>query len=442
MPKPSLLTELLTARTIQGLDGDDERFAKIERAAETVAARLRDEPPFLIRAVLAGLDPDISGEDPAILYAETALVAEWKSMASVFADKPIGWLRFILLSACERVATGNAAVILWLTAADTLPWVKLGKEEPILRRALTAFALESEKTALSEVKMPSAKTARAVEISAPSAPSEAPLGKVNRNTMLAAVAATACTKMPGQNLTNPNPNTPNQGQPWAQNFATRMAPLLADLLDAQALQLTNRQLKTAQALHANQEALVETLGGALTTQRRWVQKALRSASTRKKVEETRLNALWWAEALYSPTLRCSYRELPSSIAAIIMAVDLLEAVTLPTSASVGYLLAETVNRLVGGGVYDGPRKLSATLSDLREQRGCLPDKWIEGLTPPPSNGRLSMRDVVWVGLNGGGEASEAMRCAGIDDQAEMSLPALAHAVFRQEQAVRLAKADQ
>jgi hypothetical protein len=145
----NLLTKLLNAGLIEKLDGDDGRFSKIEQAAITIAQELSKQPPQLIRAILAGLDPDIDEDDPIIVRAEQALVAEWKAVRSVFPDRPINILRAILLDACNQVAKEeNYAAILWLMAADTLPLLRLGREEAIVRQMLESWFKCAEEKAL------------------------------------------------------------------------------------------------------------------------------------------------------------------------------------------------------------------------------------------------------------------------------------------------------
>lgn len=437
---PGLLTDLLSANTIQGLDGNDERFAKMERAAGNVAAKLRDRPPLLIRAVLAGLDPDIPPEDPAIVLAEEALLAEWKSMASVFPDKPIGWLRFILLGACEQVAKGRNAAIVWLTAADTLPWTRLGREEGAVRRALTAFAEEAERVALDQERVPTPQQPKDVSVAALTAPTAVAPKKVGREALLGRVAAAAGpNNRQGQGLPNPNPHWSNSAQHWSFDFTDRMRDLLADEFDALATDVAQKQSAASEQLHASQKALAETFQSALTNQRRWVHEALKSSSARQRVEQLRLDALWWAEAMYSTPLRRSYRELPPALAAAVMAIDLIDVVTTPTPASVGYLLAETVARLPDAG-HSGRCNVVDILDSLRETRSEVPADWRGAPSAPPSEGRLSIRDLVVLALGDREWSSTtALARAGLPADAEIALPDLARAVFRQEQAVRLAE---
>ena len=143
-----LLKELNKVGLIERLDGDDDRFTKIEKAATNVAKSLKEDPPKLIRAILAGLDPEIPADDPAISLAENALIELWTSMRSIHTDPPIQLYRYILLDACNQCAEKTNAVILWGTAADTLPTVKLGKEESVIRGIISEWARKAEEHTL------------------------------------------------------------------------------------------------------------------------------------------------------------------------------------------------------------------------------------------------------------------------------------------------------
>ncbi|SMF94382.1 hypothetical protein SAMN02949497_1695 [Methylomagnum ishizawai] len=154
-------------------------------------------------------------------------------------------------------------------------------------------------------------------------------------------------------------------------------------------------------------------------------------------EQTRLNSLWWSEALYSPSLRCGYREIPPELAATIMAFDLLAEVSKPTPASVAHLLAETVNRLPGAG-FDRKQGFRDWLLEICKTRDQFPQAVLKDLIPPPDEGRLSLRDAVVLALGKNPDVDAALRRTGISDDAELSLPVFSRALFRQEQAVRLA----
>jgi hypothetical protein len=428
-----LLTDLLQAGLIENLGGDDERFAKIERAAVALGKAFCANPPLLIRAILAGLDPDIPPDDPAIAQAEQALVEEWKSVRSVFPDTPVGLLRAILLEACALAASeGNNAAILWLTAADSLVLSQLGREELVVRKKLEELA-SSMGNNLLKISVASLNSTEASSIEIPELDSLSipEPRKVDRKNLKNLVAAATGPNYRGNGIQNSNGHWANGNQHWAWEFTDRMHALLADEMDELASDMAELQTKFSDKVETFQSGLFKSASDLIALQQCAVQQTL-------KAEQTRLNALWWSEALYSPSFCKSYRELPTHLAAAIMAVDLLAEVSKPTPASVGYLLAEAVNRLPEAG-FERKFPLLALFQSLQDSRGYLPKDWLLTLLPPPEQGRLSLRDAAWLTLSGqAGDLTELLRRTGASADAEMSLPAFAHAFFRQEQAVQLA----
>lgn len=441
-----LLTDLLAAGLIEKLDGDDERFAKMERAAKVVSQELVADRPGLIRTILAGLDPDVPANDPAIVRAERALAAEWKSVSTVYTSPPIGLYRAILLEACDQAADeNNNAAILWLTAADTLPLLRLGKEEPAVHRMLENLAARAEEAALVVPSEPIRATEGAprFEIKTPAAVAAPTPRTVDRQALLLRVAATAGSHYrDNRNIPGANEYWPNNGHYWSYDFADRMHAVLADELDALANEIAKQPALLTQQLQAFQTSLLNALNKELPVQQRWVEDALKASEAHRQADKLRLEALWWSEAVYSNSLRCSYRDLPAPLAAVVMAIDLLERVTTPTPASVSYLLAEAVHRLPSA-EFDLKSRLPDLLGALRETRSRLPKGWTAKLRPPPTEGRLSLRDLIILALgNQEWNVEAAMHRARLTEDIALSLPVLARALFRQEQAVQLAGNDQ
>jgi len=433
----NLLTELLNAGLIEKLEGDDGRFSKIEQAAKTIAQELHEHPPQLIRAILAGLDPDIDEDDPTIVRAEQALVAEWKAVRSVFPDRPINILRAILLDACNQVAEEeNYAAILWLTAADTLPLLRLGREETIVRRMLeTWFKCAEEKALVGHaLTADQADQTFGVDLKFPKTTAlESP--KVDRATLLTKIAgAVGPNDKQNQPISNANPHWSNQQQHWSWEFSPRMQKLLADELDTLADKFHKSQLVEIKEVQTYMTQLTKAVNESLVTQQRKVQEIIQA-------EQIRLNSLWWSEALYSSSLRCSYRELDPAIATVVMAVDLLNEVSQPTTASVGYLFAEAVNRLPDAS-FSKKLTLQILLETLGHVRDRLDSEWLKTLDAPPETGRLSFRDGVALVLSHKAQdVLSTLKRMGANGEYEMSLPQFAHAFFRQEQAVQLAEAS-
>jgi hypothetical protein len=217
-----LLTQLLNAGLIDKLDGNDERFTKMEKAAEAVAQQLREQPPLLIRAILAGLDPDIPADDPLLVQAEQALINEWKSMRSVHTDRPVNLLRAILLAACNlAVEDGDNAAIIWLTASDTLPMLSLDKEEAVVRQMLEAWDKRSEANATFNLDSSAKETKEALlnELELPEI-EETEQPKVNRPALLLKIEmAVGPHNSQGQAGNDPNPYWPQNNGNWSHQFA-------------------------------------------------------------------------------------------------------------------------------------------------------------------------------------------------------------------------------
>jgi len=433
-----VLTELLNAGLLDRLDGDDARFAKLERAAHAIADHLHAHPRELVQAVLAGLDPDIAPGNPSIQLAKRMLQAEWKSVTSVYPSEPVELLRAILLAACSELAEKHPrdASILWLTAADTLPLRRLGKEETVVRRLLIVASKRTEEAA-GMATVASSDDAHAPDVEELASPEidtenlhEHQVDRTILHDLVAAAAGPNDRK--GRALKKPNPHSPhNQPTEWSYEFTDRMSALIADTTDEAVAAVHASIVKIAEW----QKLLDATVTAQSDQQQERVKSAIAAMSASRGHDQVRLDALWWSEALYSDVLQCSYRELDPALAAVLMALELEKIVPSPPPASVGYLLAETVHRLPDAS-FDRKEPLSGVLATLARARDRLPSDWVAPLCEVPGEGSVSVRDVVMLTLSGQDPAVSLKRAGIMADQG-CTLPHLAHAVFRQQHAVRL-----
>lgn len=437
-----LLKSLNKAGLIEKLDGNDERFAKIESAAKNVAEMLKESPQLMIRAVLAGLDPDITSDDPAIMIAADALADVWTSVRSVHTDPPIFIYRSILLDACNQVADGSYAIVLSYTATDTLPLVRLGREEAVVRGMLAEWAKMSESVSLVVPQVTETKRAPATKKIEPLSFNAATASKVNRETLLNAVAATVFPNYKGQAVNNPNPYQPHSHpSQWAGEYSDRMMALLADQIDSVKSAIIQSQNGLIKQLEQHETHQLEAVKELLSSQRSWLQEVVKQSEEFKKAEHLRLNTLWWCEAQYSSSLTCSYRELSPVLAGAVMPFDLLSEVQTPTPASVTYALSEAVAKLPEA-AFGKEYKLPELLNIMQGKCADLPVAWAKALVSPPKEGRLSIRDMVVAVLQGEKETKKLLQRANLGPDSSISLPRLAQAIYRQEQAVRLAGARQ
>ena len=105
---------------------------------------------------------------------------------------------------------------------------------------------------------------------------------------------------------------------------------------------------------------------------------MRSFSSATAGLQRRTNLLWWKEALFSPSTRTSYRDMPNPVAATLMAFDMHRLVPTLSPASVTAFLRETVTALPVDTEQKAPiRELvekacgADALADLRTAAGHL-----------------------------------------------------------------------
>jgi hypothetical protein len=426
----NLLSEFLAVGLL-GRINDDVVLDKIDRSVKKLIENLCAQPNELMRAMLAGLAPDIPVTDPSIEKAKQALLAEWRTMLSAYPDEPIGLYRAALLEACNQCAEGMNAVVLWLVAADSVGLSRLGKEETVVREFLQDLGRKAEEFSVNFLPNTMDSSRDDVDLIADFLFEHGQVEKTDRKTLLMTVAAAFGPNYRGEKIINSNSNWQSQpsshygGGPieeWNYQCADKMSALLADEID-----------HLAEKIQQGQEAFAEQMHSFLQTQRQAIQAAITDHEGHRRTEQLRLDALWWSEALYSPTLGQSYRELKPEVAALVMAQDLLQVVSLPAPASVAHLLAETVQRLPSAG-YEIKKPIREWLELLRQ---CTGKPALE-FAAVPKNGRLSLRDVfAWAVSDQTWDTTQALQQAGIEAAHEISLPALARALFRQEQACRL-----
>ncbi len=422
---PRLLVHLLEAGLIEKLDGNDDRFAKMMAASDALSTRLAETPSALIGATLAGLDPNAPASDPMMAAAKAALVQQWPTMATVYPDPPVNTLRALLLDACHDIGTKRPRLgaIVWLSAVDRLRLMGLGPREVVpIRDALMALGTVCETEAMSGSAGLELGQLPALRLGIPKGKRSSASTTVKRAALKKDIEA-ATAQVPYIDG--------HQRRGNADAYAEQMAQAIAKSVDRALAELG--ESSSAAALETALAPVIDGLKKTLDTQRQWLRDSLKSMDQRIRVGDTRLNALWWAETLYSPALKRSYHALPPETAAVAMALDLAAMVDTPAPASVGYLLAEKVAGLRTD--TDESRSIGNVLDALRTERQVLPAEWISPLTVS-SEGRLSVRDLVILALRG----EDGYARSGLPEDAALTLPDLAHAVFRQAQAQRLAEA--
>lgn len=444
----TILTELLAARRIKKLDGDEDRFAKIEQAAKNLSEKFKESPSFIVQAVITGLCDMPDDDDPIISIATDQLTDAWKSVRTAYTDIPKPLLQSIILDACSRLIDikdcGYLTEAIWLTAIDTVPLCRMdkkvfdvvhgalnlafdvayksnlapnnGKKSTINKNADVVKKLQKVKYEATPVKQTITYDALRMQIMAASGPQ----WQNSQNQQL--------------DVSDPNRHWPNGGQAWSIEFAPRMAKTLFDLYNDIYANLSQRQTGV-------DEALSEAFSAFSTTYSDSLKSLSQTYGLKLKQTSAASDIIWWLESLYSQSMIKSYREMKPIMAAILMPLDLLDITYLPAPLSVGYVLMEAVNKIPNAHFGDGCA-WEDFFKNIRKNKDSIPDSILNEMAAPQQSGCLSIRDAIVSALTlttSDYNAQTICKRAQIDIKEKIDLPSIAHILFKQEQAVRLVR---
>lgn len=378
-----LLRELLDLGLVDVGD-NDAWYDFLEKASEKLAQHFRKNPAKAIPAILVALDDDAGQDEPSFQHAEDVLREDWKGLRSRFKERPRPLLRILLFDALKRAAdqSPRLASTLWLSTSYLYPHLRHGRENAPFTRELTAYAeqLEQEVRQLGgedhTIKSPNLSPAKLP-------PSLKVDGKVIKDNDFIALLFAAVGPQDPQNQysgiqfanshwlntnnssgTGPNPHWTNGHQSWCWAFAPRMNEILTSAINTGSQRLADQVTQFATQLSISLQHTLDQQAKQLTSS---ADQLLQQSNERGEVARLKTDVLWWLEALYSPSLRTSYRNLPPSMAVVAMSHDLFDIVDacLPTPASVAHVLGEAVNRLNETG-YDRRYSLLDTLAKVQE----------------------------------------------------------------------------
>lgn len=423
----SLLQQLLDGRHFS-LDGDDAQFERLFKASTALKDALTARPGDIIPAVLLALDPEAPDDDPLFDASEKALKVEWKTLRNHYKERPRTILQAILLDACDQAALARPkfAAIAWLTAADAVAMLPPTALHEVLRTRWIALGGITEKLALGAGPAPTAEVARAPAVAAvkrPASKSTPHAPEHYGQPLLAAMGPFANVQDQNSWMVHQHPHQ------WAMEFSKRLSALLVKV---EEVGIDLAEAKVAEVVASIQGQV----DGSLQAMDRYLRASVASQAARVESMRVQQDALWWSQALYSPSLRRSYRELAPEVAAFVMPLDLDRQVKALAPASVVHLLGETVARLPNAGFAEVDRRLLGAIVDALARHGADARAVVGTGRPPP--GRASLLAFLERVVHG--EKVEALLRAdtGIAPEHTLSLPALAMGLFRAAQARALA----
>jgi hypothetical protein len=314
-------------------DTTDERLGHYQAAAGDLAKRFSEAPAEAVSASRVAIDPKCPASDPWFAAVEEAVKAHWKTFLAKHHDAPRQICRGILLEALREAVEKDdlLSAAIWNSASNLLAHMGTGPEQAITREFISRLGDRCEAYSSSIWRIGDNSPGKQPQFDFPVTPIEA--AKVDQTTLEQGMSdAAGPHNSQSQAFGNPNPHWSNAAPHWSYHFAPRAAKSIATEVD-----------KALTAISPAINGLTKQLGPALNAHANALA-ALVTASIQQIQGFTTL--LWWKQALYSPTLRRSYRDMDPGPLAVAMPFDLAEVSGAPVPQSVEYFLRETMLAVV------------------------------------------------------------------------------------------------
>ena len=414
--------------------GDDAKLDKLKQAAADLAGILKKTPSKALSYSLIAFDPEAPEDDPVMREALASLESRWTTYRNTFAATPVAVIRALLLDALVEAAADDdrVGVCFIASARNALPLLAVDNERDIWIGIVEQVERRIDARAEAEWATPDSISVQTMryEVPALKAPTvtvgEAPASALQAG-MLAAAGPSYNHPQQGGVATNGNPNFPQGQAAWVYEFGRRSSAAIAKAIDAAVAEIEVSQPDLAQPFGK----LAEAVSG-------YVDDTLKAVSAATAGLQRRTNLLWWREALFSPAAGKSYRELPPSVAAALMALDLFKTVPLFSPASVSAFLAETVMRLPGA--TDGTKRAVRDLvAEAQDHDGLTALRGAAAQIAAAPEGRGPLLALIGHPAHAGARsAAEFERLTGIPADSELTPVAWAGWLFRELQAAKAA----
>lgn len=427
--------------TIQGflnkglidVGGDDTKLEKLSQAAKDLAGALKKNPSKALSYSLIAFDPKAPEDDPVVQEALTALQNRWTTYRNTFAATPIAVIRAVLLDALVDAAAEDdrVGVCLAASARNALPLLPVDNERDIWISIVEQVERRVDARAEEEWATPDTISVQPMKYELPILSTPAvTIDKASKSDlqtgMLAAAGPTYQQPQQGNVATNGNPHWPhNSPQPWVYEFGTRSGTAIAAAINA-----------AMSEIKVSQPDLAEPFSKLATSVSGYVDDTLKAVSAATAGLQRRTSLLWWREALYSPSAGRSYRELPNSVSAALMALDLFDTLPLFSPASVSAFLGETVLRLKGT-ANGSKRPVRDLVAEAQDHDGLSLLRATAAKLAAPPNGRGPLLALIGHSTHAKArDADEFERLTGVPASSELDAVAWAGWLFRELQASR------
>ena len=108
----------------------NEEFTFLSKAAADVEKRIGGKKNRIIQAALVAFDPQAIPAEPLVSEVQEIITSKWKAFPSKCYDRPVPYVRAVLLAALQKLAAQpELAGIIWLTASNYLPYADGAERE-------------------------------------------------------------------------------------------------------------------------------------------------------------------------------------------------------------------------------------------------------------------------------------------------------------------------
>lgn len=371
-----ILQRFLTTKLFD-VAGDDARLNRLRETADDLAAVLKTAPNRAAAFTMVAIDAEVPADEPILLEVAALLEKRWNSYAGAFAGGMLSVVsRAIILDALSRCATNDGvAIAVTATARTFLPLIGSQADRGLWIDLIDDADGRLEDRARREWALPSSATAKPLVLEMPKVEPIAN-GGIKREWFVERLYAAVGPQNPEGAATKGNTVWSNSGQAWSNEFVPIAAKMLDEAID---------HVVRAMADKVNSQAAAAAGSEAIST---YVSGVFDNISQTSVGLERRTALLWWKEALYSPSLKQSYRNLDPAVVAGLMAVDaveitgpfsprmmeafLQEAVRSCTPSATSQVKAASLFAEIANGNSPGAELLRDALSTVKSETGRSP----------------------------------------------------------------------
>lgn len=337
------------------VEGDDERFSNLEKAASSLGEMIKSDKLAIARHTLLLLGPTVASDDELLDGVETLIKENgWKTLRSIYTTRSLPLIRAVVLDALSEVIYNDeskAANLVWLTGCDLLRFIDDERQRDLLlnffyeaREIVEKMAIEEWKVSSQPSKQPSPK----IELPKKLSLSNTSIDVASLTHAFAAAAGPSLENQKPAGVELWNDQSPivlngNQRAIWQPQWSWQFAKIAGKEV---AKVLNSASSKQSEELSKAIQNLQEVMETVVSQNQELFRKAASSQQQAAQNSERRTQLLWWKEALFSPTFRIGYREMPEFQACLALAKDLSDLVDLVTPLSMDYFLRESVSQVI------------------------------------------------------------------------------------------------